>query len=753
MTIDLKSTIRLLPADWPVPGPIDLELHDRPHASSTMEWWYVHSHATTIDDRRFSLFAAFFRVEVSDDSDGPAEKHYQHFLTWALVDPAGQRYFPHTLIDRGAPGSALKQIDRGRGPRDARLARALREVVAQGRVPLPDRLLTREAQVDLERLAIDLDGNRLTKSPDGSYELDLASETGLEGCRLRFMLEKPVVRHGDDGVVRGLGGEEMFYYFSPRCRVQGSLLVDGVWLDVANATGWYDHEFGEGRDGSDSAGEDRTVAWNWVGAQLNNGCEISAYDLFDREDPGKSHGRWVVVVDPSGERHAYSDFSFQPLDYWTSTKSFNEYPTRYRLEVERADLRLDIVASLPAQEILTIISPPGFWEGVVTVEGTMNGVATSGVGFAERSGVSVVDTTDAFFSSVGRETRRAIDRLLPERLDYEAAVPLIASTRRAHFLDGVDLEQYSRTVLRPIRDIILRGGKAWRSYGILACIDLVGGDSRRFAHWLALPELLHVGSLIIDDVQDGSDVRRGGPACHKIYGEALAINAGCASYFLAQIPVATSGLDDSLRARIYEAYFEAMRTAHAGQAFDIASLGYLMPGVVDSGDGAQLERRVLAIHRLKSAAPAGALARMATLVGGGSNAQAEALGALFESFGLAFQIIDDVLNLRGFEQDRKSRGEDLRHGKITAPVAKAMGRLSRAERSRLWSIIESKPDDEAAVRTGIALIERCGALDACEREARELVESAWTLFDPLVPDTQFKIRLRAFGWFVLDRYY
>ena len=753
MTINLNSTVRLLPADWPLPGPIDLALHDRPHASSTMEWWYVHSHATTIDNRRFSLFAAFFRVEVSDDGDDHAEKHYQHFLTWALVDLAGQRYFPHTLIDRGAPGSALKQIDRGRGPRDSRLARALREVVAQGRVPLPDRLLTREAQVDVERLAIDLDGNRLTKSHDGSYELDLASETGLEGCRLRFMLDKPVVRHGDDGVVCGLGGEEMFYYFSPRCRVQGSLLVDGVWLDVANASGWYDHEFGEGRDGSDRAGEDRTVAWNWVAAQLNNGCEISAYDLFDREDPGKSHGRWVIVVDPSGERHAYSDFSFQPLDYWTSTKSFNEYPTRYRLEVERADLRLDIVASLPAQEILTIISPPGFWEGVVTVEGTMNGVAISGVGFAERSGVSVVDTTDAFFSSVGRETRRAIDRLLPERLEYEAAVPLIASTRRAHFLDGVDLEQYSRTVLRPIRDIILRGGKAWRSYGILACIDLVGGDSRQFAHWLALPELLHVGSLIIDDVQDGSDVRRGGPACHKVYGDALAINAGCASYFLAQIPVGTSGLDDSLRARIYEAYFEAMRTAHAGQAFDIASLGYLMPGVVESGDGAQLERRVLAIHRLKSAAPAGALARMATLVGGGSNAQAEALGALFESFGLAFQIIDDVLNLRGFEQDRKSRGEDLRHGKITAPVAKAMGRLSRAERSRLWSIIESKPDDEAAIRKGIALIERCGALDACEREARELVESAWTLFDPLVPDTQFKIRLRAFGWFVLDRYY
>src|SRR6185503_16205713 len=99
-------------------------------------------------------------------------------------------------------------------------------------------------------------------------------------------------------------------------------------------------------------------------------------------------------------------------------------------------------------------------------------------------------------------------------------------------------------------------------------------------HWLALPELLHVGSLIIDDVQDDSDVRRGGPACHKLYGEALAINAGCASYFLAQIPVGMSNLSESLRVNIYETYFEAVRAAHAGQALDIDSLVSLMPSVV-----------------------------------------------------------------------------------------------------------------------------------------------------------------------------
>jgi geranylgeranyl pyrophosphate synthase len=196
-----------------------------------------------------------------------------------------------------------------------------------------------------------------------------------------------------------------------------------------------------------------------------------------------------------------------------------------------------------------------------------------------------------------------------------------------------------------------------------------------------------------------------------------------------------------------------VRAAHAGQALDIDGLAPLMAGVVESGDGAMLERRVLGVHRLKSAAPAGALARMAAAIGGGSEAQASGLGRLFEAFGLAFQIIDDVLNLRGFDENRKNRGEDITAGKITAPIAKAMGRLSPEDRARLWSIVESQPRDRATIGEAVRLVDGCGALDACEADARQLVESAWTAIDPLIPDSQYKVRLRAFGWFVLDRHY
>ena len=154
-----------------------------------------------------------------------------------------------------------------------------------------------------------------------------------------------------------------------------------------------------------------------------------------------------------------------------------------------------------------------------------------GLGFIERSGASVVDSTDDFFSSVGRETRRAIKALLPEQPTREQAQLLIGGVDRKGYLDGVDLDQYSRTLLQPLREMVLRGGKAWRSYGILACIDAVGGDSQPYAHWLALPELLHVGSLTIDDVQGHSGVRPGGTALHTRPANALAINVGCASYF------------------------------------------------------------------------------------------------------------------------------------------------------------------------------------------------------------------------------
>ena len=109
--------------------------------------------------------------------------------------------------------------------------------------------------------------------------------------------------------------------------------------------------------------------------------------------------------------------------------------------------------------------------------------------------------------------------------DLRSAAILVSGVERSAYVDDVDLDHLSNALIAPIRTIVDRGGKAWRSYVALACCDVVGGNSQPYIGWLAMPELMHVGSLIVDDVEDRSVVRRGGPAVHALFGEPLAINA------------------------------------------------------------------------------------------------------------------------------------------------------------------------------------------------------------------------------------
>jgi geranylgeranyl pyrophosphate synthase len=349
--------------------------------------------------------------------------------------------------------------------------------------------------------------------------------------------------------------------------------------------------------------------------------------------------------------------------------------------------------------------------------------------------------------------RESVKATYPLDLTREHADKLVTAPGRESMLDGVDLPQLSRTLIAPVRDITDRGGKSWRSYAALACVDVVQGDCRKFAEWLAFPEFLHVGSLIVDDVQDRSVVRRGGPTTHMKYGDAIAINAGTAAYFMCERLMRRSLVSDDKKLRIYDLYFEALREGHAGQAIDLDGLEAFVAPAIESGDVAGLEQRVLAIHRLKTAAPAGALARMGAVAGGGNEAQIEAVGRYFDSLGLAFQIIDDVLNLRGFKGELKTTGEDISHGKVTLPVARALGLLPLAERRSLWSVVASKPSDPKIVGDAIAVIEHCGALDACVKQSQQLVDDAWAALTPLVEDSLAKVMLRAFGWYVLERHY
>src|SRR5439155_10788739 len=138
---------------------------------------------------------------------------------------------------------------------------------------------------------------------------------------------------------------------------------------------------------------------------------------------------------------------------------------------------------------------------------------------------------------------------------------------------------------------------AWRSYIALACCDAVGGDSQPILSWLAMPELIHVGSLIVDDVEDSSTLRRGGPAAHLLYGQPLAINAGSICYFLPEVLLRPSGVPDSERVRIYQLYFDTMRAAHSGHALDLLGCERMLAVAAQIGDRQRLAPQLRAGNR------------------------------------------------------------------------------------------------------------------------------------------------------------
>lgn len=283
----------------------------------------------------------------------------------------------------------------------------------------------------------------------------------------------------------------------------------------------------------------------------------------------------------------------------------------------------------------------------------------------------------------------------------------------------------------------------------MVCIDAVGGDSREHSYLLPVPEYLHAGSLIIDDIQDKSTTRRGKECCHITWGEPLAINAGNFSYFVG--PMFYKQLPDDKRLKLLDLYFSTMLSAHVGQGADIAGLAKIMPEVVETGNSDLATGIIIGIHRLKSGVPVRHMAQSGCILGNASQEQTDAIGDFFEELGIAFQIVDDVVNLTGFNDSTwKTCGEDLMEGKVTFPFALALKYLDRNTRAEIWDILKSKPQDKVSITTIIEHVRRTGALEESRHIAVERVEQAWKKVVPVMPDSFSKVIMRGSALFILD---
>jgi len=222
-------------------------------------------------------------------------------------------------------------------------------------------------------------------------------------------------------------------------------------------------------------------------------------------------------------------------------------------------------------------------------------------------------------------------------------------------------EQRGDALAAAMAHIVFSGGKRLRpALVFLGCED-VGGDRSRAVASAAAVELLHAYSLVHDDLpcMDDASLRRGKPCVHIQYGEALGVLAGDALLTLSFEVLASDTPSDAPVAEMIADFARAVGVHGmvGGQAIDLLA----------EGKRADIDK-VRAIHRGKTAALLGACLRLGCRAGGGGSADAERLGAAGEELGLAFQIVDDLLDVEGsVEQLGKDAGADAHNDKMTWP--------------------------------------------------------------------------------------
>ncbi len=599
---------------------------------------------------------------------------------------------------------------------------------------------------------MDFSGLILEKNANGSYLLSLQNrQDGISG-ELIFEPRKPPVRQGKNGLVSGPNNEQMFYYSISRCHVQGDIQYQDQPLKITEGQGWFDHEFGVNPDTTEAQALEAKIGWTWMSIQLHHDYEVSLYCLYDLNTHSLKN-LFCTVINPSGQQQFYDNTLLDVMSTWKSLHTFCKYGNAWNVQIPNIELDIEIRPLFEEQEFITIISYPAFWEGRCDVKGRHQGQPVTGVAYVEQTNLSPIRSIDDFFSSVSEEVSKEIQYLLPLDPDCNRLLNLIASEENAHLLEGIDLAQFVSTVIAPIRTMSDRSAKRWRSYALIACCHLVGGDFKKFRPWLAVPELIHTGSLIIDDIQDKSPIRRGGPSCHTLFGEPLAINAGTLAYGLFHVVLKQTELSSRHRCKVYDLYFDVFRAAHTGQAIDIDGHLDLMAECIQTKDFKKLQDRVLAVHRLKSAIPAASLARMGAILGHATELQVAILGNFFESVGLAFQIMDDVLNLKGFKNNLKLLAEDIIAGKVTYPIAKSLEYLDTDELQWIWGVLANESTDTQSHQMVIERLESCGALEACCTQARSIVDTSWSKLDTSFAESHTKMMLRAFSCYVINRHY
>src|SRR3972149_2455 len=174
---------------------------------------------------------------------------------------------------------------------------------------------------------------------------------------------------------------------------------------------------------------------------------------------------------------------------------------------------------------------------------------------------------NAFLKKTAYLIDKTIEKYIPRVISENAIMFKVNLPRYSY-----NLETLNAAIADPIWEFLDRGGKRWRPALFLLICEALGKDPADFVDFAIIPEVVHNGTLMVDDIEDASELRRGKPCTYKLYGVDMAVNAGNAMYYLPLLPLIKKKekISSQTLCKIYEAYVQEMINLSLGQAMDIA---------------------------------------------------------------------------------------------------------------------------------------------------------------------------------------
>lgn len=322
---------------------------------------------------------------------------------------------------------------------------------------------------------------------------------------------------------------------------------------------------------------------------------------------------------------------------------------------------------------------------------------------------------------------------------------------RAVLRDYLPEREPRRYLYDLLADYPARGGKMMRPSICIAAARIFGGQIEEVLYTAAAIELFHNALLIHDDIEDGSEQRRGRPTLHMLHGIPLALNAGDALVLMALKPLLDNrgSLGAALVLRLFEETERMARECAEGQSIE---LGWRQHNAVVIDDAQYLEMVLKKTCWLATIYPM----RAGVLIGSRGRADPEAFVRFGFFLGAAFQIQDDLLNLCGDHRYGKERDDDLWEGKRTLMLIRALREATAEEGEQLSAILRRSRAERTAheVAWMRRLIEKYDGIPYARRMAQELAGAALHEFGLLsagIPDSRDKEFFQQMPVWVIER--